>query len=255
MPRGILASMDQPSLIAYRVSQFPTLEIAPAPIGREWMSNTADGFANRCLPLLIANQAGWWVTSRQRLRVVWNGGPQLADTSVELVEGEAPAVAASHFGHGVVTFTIPYLFRTPPGWNLLVRGPANWPKDGATALDGIVETDWCPATFTMNWKLTRPTLPVWFEPGEPIAMILPVRRGELEAFDPEVKPLDADRPVARAYREWRRSREQFLVDLKVPGSDADDEKWQKDYVHGRRPDGTVAEGHQRKLNLRSFRGG
>src|SRR5262249_46020092 len=117
----------------------------------------------------------------------------------------------------------------------------------------VGETDGWRATSPRNGRRTGPALPVRFEPGEPIAMILPVRRGELEAFDPEIKALDADRPVARVYRDWRRSREQFLVDLKVPGSDAQDELWQKDYVHGRAPDGSVADGHQRQLNLRPFR--
>jgi Family of unknown function (DUF6065) len=242
-------------LVAYHVSASTRLEIAPAPIARDWMAMTANGFANRCLPLLVANQAGWWVISPQTLRVVWAGGAQLDDVSVELEDGAPPLCAASHFGHGIVTFTIPYLFRTPPGWNLLVRGPANLPKDGACALEGIVETDWCPATFTMNWKLTRPTLEVRFHRGDPIAMILPVRRGELESFTPEVKRLDAERSVSEGYREWRRSREAFLADLKIPGSSAQDELWQKDYMQGRRADGTSAGEHQRKLSLRPFRGG
>jgi Family of unknown function (DUF6065) len=44
------------------------------------------------------------------------------------------------------------VFRTPPGCNLYVRGPANSPKDGIAALEGIIETDWSEATFTMNWS-------------------------------------------------------------------------------------------------------
>ena len=45
-----------------------------------------------------------------------------------------------------------------------------------------METDWLDATFTMNWKLTRPHHPVVFEADEPIAMNSPVRRGQLEEF-------------------------------------------------------------------------
>lgn len=52
----------------------------------------------------------------------------------------------SHFGAGVVTFTVPYLFRTPPSYNLHVRGPTNMPKDGIYPLEGIVETDWSQAS-------------------------------------------------------------------------------------------------------------
>ena len=66
----------------------------------------------------------------------------------------ARAVCYSHFGYGLLTFQLPYLFRTPPGYNLLVRGPANCPKDGAW-LDGLVGTDWSPARFFMTWQITR----------------------------------------------------------------------------------------------------
>jgi Family of unknown function (DUF6065) len=35
----------------------------------------------------------------------------------------------SHFGDGIRTWHLPMLFRTPPGYKLLVRGPANYPKE------------------------------------------------------------------------------------------------------------------------------
>ena len=101
------------------------------------------------------------------------------------------------FGYGVLTWTIPYLFRTDPGWNLLARGPANLPQDGVSALEGLVETDWATATFTMNWKMTRPGLPVRFEAGEPFCQIVPQRRHELEAFRPQKASL-TDEQRARA---------------------------------------------------------
>src|SRR3712207_8402233 len=36
--------------------------------------------------------------------------------------------ARSHFGSGILTWNLPFLFRTPPGYNLHVRGPANWDR-------------------------------------------------------------------------------------------------------------------------------
>ena len=91
----------------------------------------------------------------------------------------------SHFGDGILTWHLPMLFRTPAGYNLLVRGPANYPRDGVCALEGIVETDWASASFSMSWKLTRKLMPVRFEVDEPICMIVPQRRAELEEFAPE----------------------------------------------------------------------
>src|SRR5439155_14345440 len=118
----------------------------------------------------------------------WDGGPLPEATAIAFRGAPSPLVR-SQFGDGIVTFSPGYLFRTPPGVGLWVRGPVNAPKDGASALEGVVETDWSPYTFTMNWKLTRPGAAVAFERGEPIAHILPVPRGWLAGFAPRVEPL------------------------------------------------------------------
>jgi hypothetical protein len=241
------------SFIAYHTSTGEPPELVPAPIHREWMGKTRDAFANRCLPLLIANQAGWLVLSPHTLRATWDGSEALHSVRIEHLEGPEPYLAMSHFGHGILTFSIPFLFRTPPGYNLLTRGPANLPKDGAYPLEGIVETDWSTATFTMNWQLLRPRQAVTFSRGEPIAMLVPMRRGELESFEPEQRGIYDDKEVAASFLEWRKSRAEFIQDLPKQGTSANQAAWQKDYVHGRSSDGTVAREHQRKLALRPFR--
>jgi hypothetical protein len=227
------------------------------------MDDTRQQFANRCLPLLVANQAGWFILNSHPLRVTWNGGPDPESTIVELPESmegiclydaQSPP-ATSHFGHGIVTWHLPYLFRTPPGYNLLARGPANCPKDGASPLEGIVETDWSMATFTMNWQLTRPGLTVTFEVGEPICMIVPQRRGELETFRPEIREVETAPEIASGYRAWSKSREQFLAGLKEPRSEALRNAWEKHYFRGTAPSGVQAPEHQVKLKLREFEEG
>ena len=57
---------------------------------------------------------------------------------------------------------------------MLVSGPANTPKANIYALEGLVETDWAPMSFTMNWKFTVPDLAVLFKAGEAIARSSPV---------------------------------------------------------------------------------
>jgi hypothetical protein len=184
--------------------------------------------------------------------VTWNGGNDTSDIEIESLNGEEVNFASSHFGSGILTWNLPFLFRTPPGYNLQARGPANWPKDGASPLEGIVETDWLESTFTMNWKLTRANLPVIFEAGEPICMIVPQRRGELEAFEPEILEIEQEPSLARAYERWGESREKFNRDLEVPDSEAVKRGWQKDYVRGMTVGGVRAKEHQTKLKLKDF---
>ena len=108
----------------------------------------------------MADQAGWFVLNSHPLTAIWDGGASPERLRVEYHGGQPPYPASSHFGHGILTWHLPYLFRTPPGWNLLARGPANRPKAGVSPLEGLVETDWAVATFTMNWQLTTVGQPV-----------------------------------------------------------------------------------------------
>jgi hypothetical protein len=250
-PQGRSDEGENPKLIAYRIGWHP-MRLVVAPPSRDWMDATDDRFANRCLPLRIADQAGWFVLNSHALRVTWNGGNDLSDIEIEALDGEEEVPASSHFGSGILTWNLPFLFRTTPGYNLHVRGPANWPKDGAYPLEGIVETDWLEATFTMNWKLTRANLPVIFEAGEPICMIVPRRRGELEAFEPEIRDIEGEPSLAQAYEQWGESRVTFNRELEVPGSEAAKRGWQKEYVRGTTMGGVRVSQHQTKLKLKDF---
>src|SRR5262245_30819081 len=89
----------------------PRLRAAPS--RRDWMDNSPEGFAYRCLPLGIANAHGWELLSPCSFEAVWNGGGAPQDVSVALVPGTNPARApVALFGQGVLTFHVEALFNT-----------------------------------------------------------------------------------------------------------------------------------------------
>lgn len=248
------ASTERLELTAYRLHRSPSEIVCAAP-SREWMDATDERYAYRCLPLLIANQAGWLVLNDRPIECIWNGTSERSGVRIRGLDKRASTAAVtSHFGSGIVTWHIPFLFRTSPGYNLLVRGPSNWPKDGVQALEGLVESDWTPATFTMNWKITRPRRWVRFEAGEPVCMLVPQRRGELEAFEAQMRDLGSNPELSDAHRRWSESRAHFLAKLEVNDEAAVSRKWQKDYFQGRAPgtDGEHRQQHQTVLKLRPF---
>ena len=230
-----------------------SIEIRPAPAERAWMDATDQRFAYRCLPLNIANQHGWELLCPSAFSAEWDGRAALDGLAVRPDAGTT-APALSHFGGGVLTFHVPCLFRTEPGVDLMVMGPINRPKDGIAALSALVETDWAPYSFTMNWLFTRPSLPVRFEAGEPFCHVFPVRRGALEAVEPELRRLSEAPELRRRHEAWAQSRSGFNEDLRKPGSQAQAERWQKLYFRGLDPEGrpAEAEGHRVKLRLRPF---
>ncbi|MCU0511827.1 MAG: DUF6065 family protein [Anaerolineae bacterium] len=240
-------------LIAYRTSAQDVPPIIPAPRHRTWMDNTHEHFAYRCLPLLMANQAGWFILNPHAFQATWSGKRGLPALRIEYADGQHITYkrASSHFGYGILTFGLPYLFRTPPGYNLLARGPANLPKDGIVALEGLIETDWSSASFTMNWQITRPHHPIIFEKDEPICMITPQKRGELEAFQPSLQPIERDPALNALHQKWGDSRRDFLAALEKPGARDSGLSWQKDYFRGQLPDNPAPQ-HQIRLEIRPF---
>jgi hypothetical protein len=240
-------------LIVYVVDG-ETVDIHPAPVTRDWMDKTFESFAYRCLPLNIANSHGWEILCPETFEAVWNGGPAVGDVRVSKAAGTtAPAV--SHFGGGILTFRIQAVFRTEPGYDLMVQGPVNCPKDGIGALSGIIETDWSPYTFTMNWLFTRKDTPVQFRKGEPICHFFPVPHGMLDAVEPERRSLSDDLDLKRLRDSWRADRERFLRERTIAGTEAASQKWQKHYYLGQWPDGT-SEGiadHRIKPKTKPFR--
>jgi hypothetical protein len=239
-------------LIAYEIAGH-SVDIRPAPLERAWMDATDLRYAYRCLPLNIANGHGWEVLCPAGFKATWNGDAGLDAIEIKAEAGSgAPAI--SHFGAGILTFHLSCLLRTEPGYDLMVQGPVNRPKDAIAPLQGIVEADWAPYTFTMNWLFTQPEIEVEFEKGEPFCHFFPVRRGEIETFEPEIRPLSSDADLEAAYQNWRASRSAFNRDLKQHGSQARAERWQKHYYRGRSSEGEplAPEGHRTRMRVKAF---
>jgi hypothetical protein len=237
--------------VAYELYPDQQYMLEPAPILRDWMDKAHQRFPYRCLPLAIANQSGWMLGSPASFRAYWYGGPAKEDVEIRF-DDQSDNRVMSHFGVGTITFSVPYLFRTPPGINLWVKGPANLIKDGIQPLEGIVETDWLMSTFTMNWKFTRICEWVRFEKGEPFCMLVPVPRGLAESLVPKRIAIASDPELQQKYLAWQASRAGFLKGLASRDPDAVKQGWQKDYFQGKTPDGGEFEGHQTRLAIREF---
>jgi len=205
--------------------------------------------------MLVANQNGWELRNPCAFTATWFGQENGVDLLIESDEYVAnQLLPASHFGNGILTWRLPVLFRTPPGYNLLVRGPANYPKDAVCPLEGIVETDWASASFSMSWKLTRKLMPVRFEVDEPICMIVPQRRGDLEEFAPELRRIESDEDLQRKHEFFLGSRDAAKqIEQLARVAAGEPVEWQGDYTRGNHTDGEAgAPDHQTRRHLRSF---
>jgi len=182
---------------------------------REWM-DVNNGHAYKCLPLTVANGYGWEVLNPVKFDATWTGDlspkNQIKFNFYPENEEEQRLTKQiySHFGNGIITFSsLNFIFRTTEGHNLFIKGPTNHFKHGAHALEAIVETDWLPYTFTLNWKLTKANETVFFEKGEPISCIFPIQRGYLESFDAVEYLGDPDSEFSKQHDFWANKRSEL----------------------------------------------
>ncbi len=230
-----------------RIHRLPghQIRIEPAPVSRRWMDQTANRFAYRCLPLNIANSYGWQVLCPSGFSVRMVDAGDRPRLEFDYDDPDAPP-AISHFGHGILTFHVNAVFETDPGHALYLTGPVNRPKQGLMPLSGIVETDWLPFTFTMNWRMLFKQAWIRFEKDEPFCMFFPVRLAEIEQTRIEMADL-ADTPeLAARVAEFSKSRSAFIADQKDDPEGG--KRWQKHYFRGESPQGG-AQAHVTSLRL------
>jgi len=158
---------------------------------RKWMDGVPQQYVYRCIPLLAANSMGWDILNPVKSTVEWDGG-HLTNAMSIYSKKRNPFAAGSHFGSGMVTWYVPFLFKTSPDIGLLVTGPANHEHKRAVPLDAFVRTDWLPFPFTMNWRVTRKNKPVTFKKGEPIARVIPYPLALLDETNLEIDWLAND---------------------------------------------------------------
>ncbi len=231
-------------------------EIVPGQPSRPWMDGFHARHPYKCLPLTMANTSGWDILCPFSFTAEWNGGKHQNDIKITLdrPNPEWTHHVSSHFSHGVLTFHTGYLFRTPPGWQMWCSGPPNLPKDGIYPLSGLVETDWLPFPFTMNWLFTRPGK-VRFEKNEPFCFITLIQQRSLDAVDPVKRSLPSDPPLLKQYEAWRELRDDFNKRLGQMDPTVVKEAWQRYYFKGEVPQeaGPAPKDHVNKRRLKAPR--
>ena len=242
-------------LECYPTSQRPP-DIVPGRPQRAWMDAFAERHPYRCLPLSMANSSGWEILCPVGFTAEWNGGAHQDCITLTPDHGHPDFhdFAKSHFSRGIVTFHPGYLFRTPPGFSMWAGGPPNHVKDGIQPLAGLVETDWLPFPFTMNWIFTRPGR-VRFERGEPFCFITLVQDKVLAQVQPVTRSLSSNDELRSQYDAWFKQREEFNRRLMKQEPEAVREAWQRYYFKGELPDqtGPAPDNHVNKRRLKSMR--
>ena len=125
--------------------------------------------------------------SEHDFEFVWNGGPKVESLSIKVGEeykkNRLQPGIFSHFGDGVITVTLPFSLRTPPGVNLMTINPPNYIIPNLTVMTGVVECDNVRRDFTFNMRVQIPGINVQITKGTPIAAFIPIPRYYADSFE------------------------------------------------------------------------
>ncbi len=173
-------------------------------VRRDWMDDTYNKHAYKCLPLTEANTSGWEMVLQHDVVVQWDGGQSVP----RVLSGEFATFQSD--GHeyqkaivmpsivGIMSFTTGWTFSTPKNIWTWVSGAPNYFIDGAVPLTATIPSDWWPDEFNMNWKITKVGEPVTFPSGMPFMFfqfydtsLMPAVEFEVENYWDKPELMDA----------------------------------------------------------------
>ena len=149
---------------------------------REWFTS----HFYKCLPLSIGNMQGFVFSLPYKISVLWNGGKNIEDVSIE-VDNDFKInnfiVPTSEFGNGILTVHYPLTFKTPPGVNLMTIAPPNFPLFGLSPMTGVIESDNIRFTFSLNIKIDVVNTRIIIKANTPLIGMIPIPRYFCDSFE------------------------------------------------------------------------
>jgi len=201
---------------------------------------------SKCGPYVHANQMGWWLFPANDLDVTYRGDnnweiyeyKKFDDKDEEDLSSSLPPyiyedengekkmmrhgargkVNAGMADHHIIQIWTGLIFRTPPGWVLLIRSPIN-AEEGYNRpyhiQEGIIESDWMDYDIWTNvtFDRTNERVEIRRDMWPPLAQIIPIRREAYEAnWEVDNKVMDKDDPEWASwqdynFKKWKREDE------------------------------------------------
>ena len=203
LPDAAVMAAREPRVRFYRM--FPDIRL-PQRADRSAAGSLPTRAFRYCEPVTTAAAYGYYVFPPIDFSLVWDGHdiqwtyagnehgwmplkraqfPYFAqhfdERAPEEVQGFSPPFLAALQEPGLVNMWSGLIARTIPGWSLLVRPVANFPRAGAYELfEGVIETDRWFGPLLTNMRLTKTDTPIEFTTELPIFQVQPIPREALD---------------------------------------------------------------------------
>jgi hypothetical protein len=150
-----------------------------APV-REWFEEDkkTKNHAKFCLPLLIANSIGFYITSPCDFDIFWDGNLK-NDAHVKVHSDKFNGTITTHSAAGSFTIQSYIVPKTQEGWLTMVKQIPNV-RSWFNTMEAIIESYWSPANFGLVCLLNQAGA-FTIKKGDPIAQMILVHEDSLKS--------------------------------------------------------------------------
>lgn len=164
------------------------LELRPARVQRDFLTNTHKAHGYHCQPMTNANTHGWEILAPHDIKVKWDGIRDGFPDHVEILQGEnfedGRPFLSTGTGNGTITFDFRAIWTTDENHYLFFLPPSNLFIEGFMPMSAILRSDWNRnISFQHSWMITQSDKILTISKGTPLALIINYPKGLLEQTD------------------------------------------------------------------------
>ena len=165
---------------------------------RDWMDESIDRQAYKCLPVTLANCLGWSFSIPEDISFILHS----STNTVEILSGSK--YSSVDRTNGTISFISGLTIQSETPTSLLIMPVPNQFIDGVSPFTSIVNTSVLRAPIPSAWKVTKYDEKITIKTGTPIAAIIPLSLTKLQDTQFQVMDLPLNDEYFKSVDDYRK---------------------------------------------------
>jgi len=201
-------------------------------IKRDWMDNTFDKHAYRCLPVSMSNNMGLGISFPEDISFIWNGITDTSPNNIKILEGSKYCSLGR--GNATLSFNTELYIRTGKNISMMHMPVPNLFVDGIQAYTTVISTSFFNSAFPCAVRLTSPNKIITIKANQPIACLVPISMSEINNSNVYIDSLN-NFPISMPEHNMSKNKRPLVKGM-----------WTDYYRDGVDPNGNVIGSHEVK---------
>ena len=156
---------------AYKINS-RSANLSQINLKRDWMDETFDKHAYRCVPIVMANGLGWGISFPEDISFIWDGITDTTPNHIKILSGEKYCSLGR--ANATLSFNTGLYFRTKENLSLLHMPVPNQFIPGIQAYTTIISSSFFNSPFPCAIRVTESNKVITIKANQPIVSILPI---------------------------------------------------------------------------------